>query len=95
MGHALGLVGLVQGSLPKWFDFRTGRYTGELALEGYRREFRSKLDTLAVDQGFHWSFGGDVMSSVYPGGSDRISFVTIGALMDLGYPAAWYGARSY
>jgi hypothetical protein len=94
LGHALGLVGVVQGFQPDWFDFKTGRYTGELALEGHRREFQFRPSHLLVDGGSHWAFPGDVMSSTGWGGY-IITSVSVGALMDLGYPAAWYGAGAY
>jgi len=94
LGHALGLVGVVQGFPPDWFDFKTGRYTGELALEGYRLEFQSRQSHIFVNNGSHWAFPGDVMS--WTGwGQHLITFVSVGALMDLGYPAAWYGAGEY
>jgi hypothetical protein len=93
MDHALGLVAIVQGPQPPWFDVSTSFYTGTLALEGYRRAFGRTPQHLLVDQGGHWAFGGDVMSaSVDPTG---IHAFTIGALMDAGYPAAWYGTGPY
>ena len=87
IGHALGLVGLIQGPQPYWFDFRTNRYTGPYALEGHRRQFGTTpvfLNTPAA----HWAFAPDVMN----GNSILITPVTVGALMDMNYPAAWYSA---
>ncbi|HEX9893386.1 MAG TPA: hypothetical protein VGA78_05650, partial [Gemmatimonadales bacterium] len=72
MGHALGLVGLVQGPQPVWFDIATGRYTGPMGLEGYRRITRTLPEALS-SQGGHWTLPvSDVMS-----GSDVISLVSI------------------
>ena len=89
IGHALGLVGLIQGPQPPWFDFRTGRYSGPYALEGHRRQFGTSPAFLNTPGG-HWTFAPDVMN----GNSLRITRVTIGSLMDLNYPAAWYSADS-
>jgi hypothetical protein len=89
IGHALGLVGLsVVGPSPG-FDPATLRHSGPLALEGYRRAFGASVPFLQVT-GSHWAFGGDIMSEVSP--EIRITKVSAGALMDMGYPAAWYGA---
>ena len=93
MGHALGLVALVQGAQPPWYDPPTGVYTGTLAIEGYRQEYGWTPDDLLVNAGSHWAFGPDVMSG--SGGSSGIHAFTVGALMDAGYPAAWYGAGPY
>ena len=94
LGHTLGLAAVVQGFPPAWFDPKTGRYIGKLALEGYRREFQSRPSHLIVDGGSHWGFPGDVMSSA-GWGRYIITTATVGALMDLGFPAAWYGAGAY
>lgn len=88
MGHTLGLVGVVQGRQPEWLDPRGNRYKGPLGLEGYRREFGVQVNDLAMGGG-HWHFPGDIMGSL----NIRISPVSVGALMDLGYPTAWYGAQ--
>ena len=89
MGHALGLVGVFPAPHPSWID-RTARiYKGPLALEGHRRQFARTIDSLSLDGG-HWQFFEDVMSTQRR--ILTISQVTVGALMDLGYPAAWYGA---
>jgi hypothetical protein len=90
MGHALGLVAVVQGLQPAWYDPKTGRYTGPMALEGYRRDFGASVQEF-VTQGGHWPFFGDIMG----GGSmsSRVSWASAGGLMDLGYPATWYGAH--
>ncbi len=65
-------------------------YKGPLALEGYRREFGASLTELVLPGSAHWPFAGDVMSTAQ---LQRISFVSAGGLMDLGYPAAWHGAH--
>jgi hypothetical protein len=90
MGHALGLAAVVQGFQPAWYDPKTGAHTGPMALEGYRREFGTPITEL-MTRGGHWHSPhvGDIMSAVLM----RISWVSAGALMDLGYPAAWYGAH--
>lgn len=88
LGHTLGLVALVQGRQPAWFDTRTDTYRGVLGLEGYRRAYGVRTAGLAI-RGAHWPFTGDVMGAM----NFRISFASVGALMDLGYPAAWYGAH--
>jgi hypothetical protein len=89
MGHALGLVALIQGLQPWWFDPPSRVYKGPLGLEGYRREFGAQLPEIVLPGGAHWPFVGDIMGAQV----HRISFVSVGALMDLGYPAAWYGAH--
>ena len=90
MGHALGLVAIVQGFQPPWYDPKTERYTGPMGLEGYRRDYGASVPDL-IARGGHWPFYGDIMG----GGStsSRISWASAGALMDLGYPATWYGAH--
>jgi len=106
MGHALGLVAVINGQQPSWFDFDTGRYTGPLALEGYRMASDSVVGLLQVTGGSHWGpgIGPDVMGTggggtinfeIDPGDVGVINYFTVGALMDLGYPAAWYGAGGY
>jgi hypothetical protein len=89
MGHVLALVGNGLGRETSWFDSATGRHTGPFALEGYRLVVGYPAAFLGVS-GSHWDFGWDVMGSTAIG--TRISRATVGALMDLGYPAAWYGA---
>lgn len=93
IGHALGLIALVQGVQPDWFDITSGRYTGLLALEGYWRERDTRRSHLSVDGAGHWSHPGDVMSEHIS--RDRITFFSVGSLMDMGYPAAWYGAGDW
>jgi hypothetical protein len=88
MGHALGLVAVVQGRQPDWYDAPTSSYRGPMGLEGYRREFGNSVAQISA-RGGHWPFAGDVMGSEHP----RISIVTVGALMDLGYPTGWYAAQ--
>jgi hypothetical protein len=90
MGHALGLVGISSIVPSPGFDPTTRRHSGPLTLEGYRRAFGQSVPFLEAPTSSHWSFGGDVMSAVSP--AIRITKATAGALMDMGYPAAWYGA---
>jgi hypothetical protein len=86
MGHVLGLVAVVQGVQPDWYNQTTGTFSGPFALEGYRRFTGLTVASLPVSSAHHWPFVGDVMSGV---GTTDISLATIGALMDLGYPAFW------
>jgi hypothetical protein len=88
LGHALGLVGVVQGPAPVWFDIMTGRFWGPMALEGYRRITRSLPEALSV-RGSHWD--GVPITDVMSGGG-IISLISVGALLDMGYPALWSGA---
>ena len=95
MGHTLGLVAVVQGTQPDWFDTSKRTYTGSMALEAWRRLFGT-LPTALQEQGAHWNSAPlyDIMGTS-GGGAGRIApvtAVTIGALMDLGYPATWSGA---
>jgi hypothetical protein len=85
MGHVLGLVAVVQGVQPEWFSPSTGTYTGPFGLDGYRRFSNTSVSSLSIVNG-HWPFPGDVMSGV---GTVQITPATVGALMDLGYPAFW------
>jgi hypothetical protein len=85
MEHVLGLVAIVQGVQPDWFNAATGTYTGAFGLEGYRRFSGTSATSLQISGG-HWPFRGDVMSGV---GTVAITPATVGALMDLGYPAFW------
>lgn len=87
MGHTLGLVGVVQGHQPEWLDVPRQLYRGFLGLHGYFLDAGRTTRELDMSGG-HWPFE-DVMSR-----GDRIGRATVGALMDLGYPAAWYGAGS-
>ncbi len=88
MGHALGLVGVVQGEQPGWHDFRLGAYTGAMAIEGWRRETGEFVDVLR-ESGGHWDVYGssDIMAA--RGCGCVIGPLSIGGLMDLGYPAVW------
>jgi hypothetical protein len=90
MGHALGLVGVFPPPHPSWVDPSARRYSGPLALEGHRRQFGSTVDSLSLSNG-HWLLFEDVMSATQRQ-TTTITRVSVGALMDLGYPAAWYGA---
>ena len=89
IGHALGLVGASTGLTMPWIDHAQQRYSGAFAREGYRRTFGVPALFLEVP-GSHWAFGGDIMSATMP--VVRITKASAGALMDMGYPAAWYGA---
>lgn len=96
LGHVLGLVGVVQGQQPAWFVLQTGRYTGAMALEAWRRRFGVTPEALYSRSGAHWDpmpGVADVMIS--SGLVGEISTVTVGALMDLGYPIRWSGAGPY
>jgi hypothetical protein len=95
LGHVLGLVGVVQGDQPTWFDLQSGRYTGAMAIEGARRVVGFAPEELFSRSGAHWDPMQipDVMSA--SGRFDAISLITIGALMDLGYPVRWSGAGQY
>ncbi len=90
MGHVLGLVGVVQGEQPPWYDFHRNLYTGAMAIEAMRRLGGVELNQVALDGGSHWgplAFA-DVMSGL--GNNDtEISLLSIGALLDAGYPALW------
>jgi len=92
MGHVLGLVGVILGRQPEWFRFDPltgiGTYTGPMGLEGHRRKYGTTISSVTI-RGGHWPFHGDVMGNV----DLQISTLSVGALMDLGYPAAWYGAH--
>lgn len=92
MGHALGLVGSMLAPYPPWMDHSAQIYSGPLGLEGYRREFGSTVSSLDVTGG-HWPFTNDVMHRQVVGVG--ITKASIGALMDLGYPAAWYGGGPF
>jgi hypothetical protein len=93
LGHVLGLVGIntfISAQTP-WFDQQSSRYTGGFALEGYRRVFGVSVPYLEARAGdWHWrGFSGELMTSPASG---SITTISVGALMDIGYPAAWYGA---
>ena len=90
LGHVLGLVGMTNDAVP-WFDPKTSRYTGVFALEGYRRLFGTSVPYVELLPGnWHWrGFIGEMMTSPPSG---PITTISVGALMDIGYPAAWYGS---
>lgn len=87
IGHALGLVGTVQGELPAWLDPASGAYRGHLARYGRQLDGAGEWPTIPISTG-HWPFA-DLMGDRR---AHAISHTTVGALMDLGYPAAWYGS---
>jgi hypothetical protein len=92
IGHVLGLVGITYGidaSQVPWFNPANTQYTGRFGLEGYRRHFGKSVSALEPRDLHWWGFIGELMTSP-PTGS--ITTLSVGALMDLGYPAAWYGA---
>ena len=88
MGHALGLVGTVPGDQPAWLDRQLGTYGGHLALFGRWLDGGGEPSAMEFGPYGHWSFA-DLMGTTR---TNAISHATIGALMDLGYPAAWYAA---
>lgn len=88
MGHALGLVGAVQGDVPGWLDPTTGTYRGHLALFGRHLDGHEQPTAIELGSAGHWPFA-DLMGTPR---ANTVSHATIGALMDLGYPAAWYGS---
>jgi hypothetical protein len=88
MGHVLGLAGNSARQMP-WFD-SAGRHRGAFAREGARRISGIPVSFLAVSNG-HWHDVYDVMMRF--GQNTHVSAVSVGALMDLGYAAAWYGAE--
>ncbi len=90
MGHALGLVALIQGATVPWYDAATRSYTGIMAREGYRR-ITGGFPPAIAPVSAHWPFPADVMGS--QAFILAITPLSIGALMDLGYPAAWYGGQ--
>lgn len=87
VGHALGLVGAVYGDEPAWLDAMAGEYRGHLALFGRYLDGHDGGSVFDLDSA-HWPFA-DLMGRPR---ANTISNATIGALMDLGYPAAWYGS---
>lgn len=88
IGHALGLVGAVQGEEPAWLDVMAGEYRGHLALFGGHLDGQDDVSVFELGSNAHWPFP-DLMGTPR---ANTISHATIGALMDLGYPAAWYGS---
>ncbi len=88
VGHALGLVGAVQGEEPAWLDVMAGEYRGHLALFGRYLDGQGEVSVFELGSNGHWPFA-DLMGTPR---AYTISHTTIGALMDLGYPAAWYGS---
>lgn len=88
LGHALGLVGIVRGEQPDWLDPSRRMYRGHLALFGYSLDGGADVPYLEYHEGGHWRFP-ELMGTTRSG---TISHASVGALMDLGYPAAWYGS---
>lgn len=88
IGHALGLVGAVYGEEPAWLDVMAGEYRGHLALFGRHLDGQTLVSVFELGGNGHWRFA-DLMGTPR---ANTISHATIGALMDLGYPAAWYGS---
>ena len=86
MGHTFGLVGGVQGVQPVWIHAPTHTYTGLFGLLGQEMDSGQYESTIHFTPGHHWQ-GSGLMGSTP---SLFITFKTRGALMDLGYPAAWY-----
>ena len=91
LGHVLGLVGMTNEAVP-WFDPRTSRYTERLRAGRLSPALRSVCSLSGVAP---WQLAlagliGDLMTQPPSGG---ITTISVGALMDIGYPAAWYGAE--
>ncbi len=101
MGHVLGVVGLRAERVGDswndpgvpWQDRAKGEYTGTYGLHGLRVETGDPNLDFVPTTGAHWTFAGvnDVMGW---GLLNHISWISVGALMDHGYPAAWYGSGS-
>lgn len=103
LGHVLGLAGSIQGVEP-WFVRRnveivdgtvvtTTAHIGTFGRFGYAMQVGHEVESVGVDNGGHWTrFFLDLMARAP---SHVIGATSIGALMDLGYPAAWYGAGPY
>ncbi|MEM7415925.1 MAG: hypothetical protein AAF389_10545 [Gemmatimonadota bacterium] len=94
MGHTFGLAGVIQGFDPPYFDGQSGAYRGRLALWGFKQDTGRLADVLFTSNGSHWQAPGvmGVGSWIRDGPNPTIGSTSIGSLMDLGYPAAWYGA---
>lgn len=88
VGHALGLVGALVGEQPTWQGPVQGNYQGHLARFGRSLDGHLMPAAIELDGYAHWPFA-DLMGTTR---ASAISHATIGALMDLGYPAAWYGS---
>lgn len=92
MGHVFGLVGVVRGDQPDAFDLPAGIYRGHLARAGHVLDTGRSEGALRFNPESHWTSFVDLMGARSSRQEAEISRATIGALMDLGYPAAWYGA---
>lgn len=92
LGHVLGLAGEALPFPARIGDRETGTYRGPFAREGHRRHFGEPIPEQLFDTGRHWEVPRDVMSRAW---SYEITALSVGALMDLGYPAAWYGAGTF
>lgn len=88
MGHTFGLAGVIQGAQPPWLDADRGLYRGHLALYGHYLDTGEPLSEISFASGSHWAVTS--LMGVKP--SLELKKLSVGSLMDLGYPAAWYGA---
>jgi hypothetical protein len=88
MGHTLGLAGVIQGLQPSWVDAGRELYRGHLGLYGHYLDTGEMVSELSFDYGSHWP----VTSLMGMNASLELRHVSVGSLMDFGYPAAWYGA---
>jgi hypothetical protein len=105
MGHVLGLGTLWDTSYFDFVNYKRGGYTGENALQEYRRlSGDSSATYVPLETGggrgtayYHWSedvFDDELMTG-YVNGDMPISRVTIGALEDLGYTVSYAQAEPY
>jgi hypothetical protein len=89
LGHTLGLVGLMGTTDYEWIDGPAGLYRGYLARFGRSLDTGGEIPDYLSFDGAHWGRG---IPDVMGWDDTSINNVSVGALMDLGYPAAWYGA---
>jgi leishmanolysin len=106
MGHVLGLGTLWDTSYFDFVNYERGGYTGENALQEYRRlSGDSSATYVPLETGggrgtaySHWSedvFDVEMMTGYGGYGDMPISRVTIGALEDLGYTVSYAQADPY
>lgn len=106
MGHALGLGTLWDTRYFDFVNYERGGYTGENALQEYRRlSGDSSATYVPLETGGgtgtaydHWSedvFDVEMMTGYGNGDDMPISRVTIGALEDLGYTVSYAQADPY